>query len=195
MLGGASCLHDDIAAYTGPVDGVVAANDAGAEWTGDLDGWCSLHPQNFTLKKWLEKRTGPPAARIFGHSEATSKAVMSGRCPDGIEFTDYQFPGQHRSGSSGLFAAKVALIDLGFDRAVLCGVPMDPRPHFFDRDPWTSADGFRSAWLSVPQEYRDRMRSMSGWTLVLLGAPKTETKEKPDAEVHGSQHGRVRPSC
>jgi len=179
VLGGASCLHDDITAYIGAVDGCVACNDAGAEWSGDLDGWVSLHPQFFTGKGWLDKRQGPPPKRLFAH-HAANKAVQIGRYPPGIEFTDYQFPEQHRSGSSGLFAAKVALIDLGFDRAVLCGVPMDPRPHFFDREDWKSAEGFRGAWLAVPQEYRDRIRSMSGWTRVLLGAPEIETKEKPD---------------
>lgn len=197
VLGGASCLWSDVSAFLGGegaeiakrtvcgpgglCQGVVACNDAGAEWPGDLDGWVSLHPQFFTRKGWLEKRQGPPPKRIFAH-HAADKAVHRGRYPVGIEFTDYKFPGQERSGSSGLFAAKVALIDLGFDRAVLCGISMDPRPHFFDHEGWRSAEGFRSAWLAVPQEYRDRMRSMSGWTRTLLGAPEIETKEKPDEQ-------------
>jgi len=181
ILGGASCLHDDIAAYDGPMDGVVACNDAGMIWPGGLDAWISLHPQLFTLKRWIDKRQGPPARRLFAHKEA-DKDTQRSRYPAGLEFTDYRFPGQTHSGSSGLFAAKVALIDLGFDRAVLCGVPMDPRPHFFDATDWKSAEGFRSAWLAVPQEYRDRMRSISGWTRTLLGAPEIETKEKPDEQ-------------
>lgn len=181
VLGGASCLWDDIRAYTGPVDGCVACNDAGAEWPGDLDGWVSLHPQYFTRKGWLEKRQGPPPKRIFAHTAAGTKTVQLGRYPAEIEFTDYAFPGEHRSGSSGLFAAKVALVDLGFDRAVLCGIPLDKRPHFFDGDDWKAAEGFRSAWLNIPGNYRDRMRSMSGWTRTLLGSPEIETKEKPDA--------------
>lgn len=183
MLGGGSCLHDDIGAYLGPINGVVACNDAGTVWPGNLAAWVSLHPQHFVVKKWLADRQGPPAKRIFGHSGSENKAVLRGRGPDGLEFTDYQFPGQDRSGSSGLFAAKVALIDLGFDRVVLCGVPMDRRPHFFDREDWKSAEGFRSAWLAVPQTYRDRMRSMSGWTRVLLGSPETETKEMSNAQT------------
>lgn len=177
MLGGGSCLHDDIGAYLGPINGVVACNDAGTVWPGNLAAWVSLHPQHFVVKKWLADRHGPPAKRIFAHP-AADKPVQRGNYPAGIEFTPYQFPGQDRSGSSGLFAAKVALIDLGFDRVVLCGVPMDKRPHFFDRDDWKAAEGFRSAWLAVPQEYRDRMRSLSGWTKVLLGSPEFETKEK-----------------
>jgi len=82
VLGGASCLWDDIRAYTGPVDGCVACNDAGAEWPGDLNGWASLHPQFFIRKGWLEKRQGPPPKRIFAH-HAANKAVLSRRMAGG----------------------------------------------------------------------------------------------------------------
>jgi len=181
VLGGASCLRADIEAYAGPFQGVVACNEAGAEWDGALDAWVSLHPMNFIGKGWIEKRSGPPARRLLAHEES-KRAMWQDRYPAGIAFTDYRFPGQNRSGSSGLFAAKVALVDLGFDRAVLCGVPLTETPHFFDREDWRGAEGFRSSWLALPEEYRDRMRSMSGWTRTLLGAPEIETKEKSDEQ-------------
>lgn len=173
VLGGGDSLPYDLAAYSGPVDGAVACNDAGTHYAGDLDAWVSLHPRYFLQKKWLEKRKVKgykPAKRLFGHMQATHLE----RIVSGVEFVDYEFSGQKKSGSSGLFAAKVALIDLGFDRVVLCGVPMTPTPHFFDRADWTRGPGFRKAWLELNPEHTVRMRSMSGWTRVLLGAPEKE---------------------
>lgn len=178
VLGGAACLHDDLAAYRGPVDGVVACNDAGAEWPGELDAWVSLHPRHWTVKlrvagvlqeAWKTKRAErgyPPARAYYAHQSARPPV------PDDVTVTDYRFPGQDKSGSSGLFAAKVALVDLGFDRAVLCGIPLTETPHFYGGEPWRSAEAYRRQWLTVPEEYRDRMRSMSGWTAVLLGKPE-----------------------
>lgn len=82
-----------------------------------------------------------------------------------------------------MFAAKVALVDLGFDRAVLCGIPMSPMKHITGADHWhTQPDGhgrrtstlpnrYLKRWRDVPQEYRDRIRSMSGATREMFGAP------------------------
>lgn len=165
IAGGAACLWDDLAAYDGPVDGVVACNDAGAE-IEDLTAWVSLHPDCFARKGWLAKREakGWPPVPLYGH-----KAERGSPC--GMIETDWAFPGQEHSGSSGMYAAKVALVDLGFDRAVLCGVPMSPTPHFFGGEPWMVANRYLKRWALVPEEYRERVRSMSGATRDLLGAP------------------------
>lgn len=177
VLGGADCLHSDLEAYKGPVDGVVTANDAVAEWSGNVDAAVSLHPQFFEQKGWLAARNDrgySAPRRVIGHTEGERVIGMRGVNVPGLEFTEYRFPGQERSGSSGLFAAKVALIDLDFDRVVFCGVPMTASPHFWDerKEPWKSADGFRGGWLAVADEYRARMASMSGWTRILLGGPE-----------------------
>jgi len=86
-----------------------------------------------------------------------------------------RFPGQSDTGSSGLFALKVALTDLGFDCALLCGIPMAPvTGHFFDAAPWTGAGAHQLGWKQALPAIRDRARSMSGWTQHLLGAPTTD---------------------
>lgn len=176
VLGGAECLHDDMRAYSGPIDGVVACNEAGAE-TERLDAWVTLHPINWIKKGWLAAReaNGYPDAPLYTHDPR--------HAPEGTRQTEYCFPGQEHSGSSGMFAAKVALVDLGFDRAVLCGIPMSPMPHFHGAEHWHTqpdARGKRTSdiparylkrWRDVPQEYIDRIRSMSGATRDLLGAP------------------------
>lgn len=177
ILGGADCLHDDIKAYDGPVDGVVACNEAGAEWPGKLDAWVSLHARYFQQKKWRRMREDngyPEALRHVGHHNAKRghHKHIEGLTPDLI-YSDYDFVPNGKGGSSGMFAAKFALVDLGFDRAVLCGIPLTETPHFFDanKEPWKSAEAFRKAWLKIPPEYLTRMRSQSGWTRVLLGEP------------------------
>lgn len=172
VLGGAACLHDDIAAYDGPVDSVVACNDAGAEWPGELAAWVSLHPEYLDIKGWRQKRAErgyPPAKRYIGHLEWQRRGRKN---PDWLEFSDYRFPGQERSGSSGLFAAKVALIDLGFDRAVFCGVPLTHSPHFFDSKVWPFAHSYQEIIETLDPQYRARLRSMSGWTRDFLGSPE-----------------------
>jgi hypothetical protein len=172
VLGGAATLWDDIAAALdlGEFVGVVACNDAGATWPGDLDAWVSLHSSSFKLWTARRARAGhPPAKRLVGHAEAR------GENRDGVSYTEFRFPGQDKTGSSGLFALKVALIDLGFDRAVLCGVPMTVEDrHFFDPAPWRGAMSHRKGWEQALPQIKDRARSMSGWTKEHLGAPTPE---------------------
>lgn len=178
VLGGAATLNADIAKYDGPADVIVACNDAGVEWSGPLDAWVSLHANYFrripvhgedrSRPGWIERRAEKgyaPAERFYSNN-----ARGMGR----IILTPWQFPGQHKpeaSLTSGLFAAKVALVDLACDRAVLCGIPMDVMPHFFDREDWQSATRYRKRLPNIPAEYRDRIRSMSGHTREFFGAP------------------------
>lgn len=172
-LGGANCLHRDLIEYLtdhGNPDGVVACNEAGAEWPGELNAWVSLHPRYFEQKGWVAKREAngyPPCRRYFGHVGAKLDGAT-------VEPVGYMLPGQEKTASSGIFAAKVALIDLGFDRVVLCGVPMDERPHFHGADNWTKgtrARDFRVQLEKVDSDVLARMRSMSGWTRDFLGGP------------------------
>lgn len=167
VIGGADCVWDDLDRYTGPIDGMAACNDVGAE-VGGICAWISGHPNYWTEKGWLAKRR----ANGFADVPLYAHKVQPGS-PEGVIVTSLYLPGQKGTGSSGLFAGKVALIDLGFDRIVFCGVPMLATPHFFDDVPWraASAIAFRRQWLGITLEYRNRMKSMSGWTRELLGAP------------------------
>lgn len=165
VLGGARCVWEDVEAALslGQFDGVVACNDIGAEWRGELAAWATLHPQN--LPRWIKARSGsgaPTPAEIVTHKQDkhTTRVV------------DYRWKGGTTSGSSGLYATKVALEM--FSRAVLCGVPMSDEPHFFDNKPWRAAHGFRPSWRVALPAIADRVRSMSGWTAQLLGKPTEE---------------------
>lgn len=163
VIGGAACVWTDLEAYTGPVDGVVACNDVGVDYKGELAAWVSLHPEKFG--RWVEQRGNRPVLVSF------RQPTPPGRFPAMDIVTPNTFPGQERCGSSGQFAAKVALCDLGFDRVVLAGVPMTATPHYNREKPWRNAADFARCWHDIPTHYRARMRSMSGWSREFLGAP------------------------
>jgi hypothetical protein len=74
-------------------------------------------------------------------------------------------------GSSGLFMVKIALEE-GFTHIILCGVPMDvDANHITRHKPWHGAPGFARGWHRHMQELKPFVRSMSGWTQQVLGAP------------------------
>ena len=158
VLGGAACLHTDLesALSLGEYSGVVACNDAGAWFPGPLDAICSLHEDKLR-KIWLVRRAraGLPPPKVIA-----TKASHA-----------HQFEGQTASGSSGLFALKIALVDLGFDRAVLCGIPMDAQPHFFGGDWWGGAKSHKRGWEQALPVIQAKVRSMSGWTAAKFGSP------------------------
>ncbi len=167
-LGGGYSLQKDIDAVPVAFDGVVACNEAGAHWPGHLDGWVSLHPKKFP--KWSQAREEngyAPCPRFFSHAKCNEFPSA--------EPTPYVLDGMSGSGSSGLFAAKVALDDLEFDRVILCGVPMTPSPHFFDEIAWRSSHHFRKHWRSIDESYRARIRSMSGWSRIFFSGPEDWT--------------------
>ena len=176
VLGGARCVYADVEAALalGHFDGVVACNDITTRWPGPLAAAVSKHPERWA--GWLNQRADAghaPPARIFAHLEvrnATPKALRHV-----TDFTEFRFPGQTGTGSSGLFALKVALVDLGFDRAVLCGVPISEMAGHVTNGPvWSDAPHYREAWTEAAPEIIGRARSMSGWTRDLLGAPTAD---------------------
>lgn len=165
VLGGAAGGLNELAQLRAmaTVDAVFAINDAACDYDGYLAAFVTLHPE-FLLdgKAWLTKR------RAAGRSEP--REVIAHEMKPGVtRVVDYLWPGMNASGSSGLFAAKVALEQ--FDRVVLCGVPMQAeRAHYFDAAPWHDVNGFTDAWrIALP--HLANVRSMSGWTAELLGRP------------------------
>lgn len=165
VLGGAACVWDDLETYTGPCDGVAACNAIGAEYGNRLDAWVSLHPEHLLQFAAARVQRLLRPAPLYSHRQP----VPASRGHIDV-LTDIRFPGHADSGGSGLFAVKVALVDLGFDRVVLCGIPLDDAPHF-DGKPSPTIPQNRAAWEAIPTEYKARMRSMSGWTREHMGAP------------------------
>ena len=156
ILGGAASVWDDAerALEMAEFDAVIAVNDIGVHWPGRLDAWATLHPEK--LPRWeRDRRTrGYPGGYVrWSHAEKPHIDRMT---------TDWR-------GSSGLFAVKVALEE-GYDKIVLAGIPMTAGDaHFFDDASWTASRGYLPAWNKRRLEMSGRVRSMSGWTALLLG--------------------------
>lgn len=181
VIGGAACVWDDLAAARklGRFDAVIAINDAGAHYEGEIEIWATLHIEK--MAQWVVARGDkgfPPARTIAGHKGHVREAQPNKLQPDYV--TDYRWPGMSGSGSSGLFAVKVA-IEHGFDRIVLCGVPMQAAGnHFFDARPWREVNSFTGAWPVALPYIKPFTRSMSGQTREWLGYPTKEWLESKD---------------
>lgn len=170
VLGSGDTLAADVAA-AGEFDGVVACNDAGWWWPGPLDAWVSFHPEDFPER--IRKR------RDLGRLDAERIMAFWSPRDQGFpyEFTEWEFPGGSGNGSSSLFAAKVALVDLGFDRIKLCGCPLTVTDHFYGADTkFGCANAWRTAWAGLGEEWRARMVSLSGWTKALLEGQAMATR-------------------
>lgn len=161
ILGSAITLWDDIDAALdlSEFDVVVAANEAGVAWSGILDAWVTLHPDEMAARIKRRQQRGYPDARVIvDHWQV-----------------EYKFKGQRQSGSSGLFAVKYALVDMAVDRAVCCGIPIEVESGRIDgKSSWPAAPVFKQGWEQSLPHLKDKVRSMSGWTSRLLGKPTAE---------------------
>lgn len=151
----------DEAASLFPDHHVGAVNEAGRDFDGPLALWCSLHPEK--MPRWQRERAR--AGRSTDYTCVCNKAHPEARI-------DRTF-GEVWGGSSGLYICQVAILALGFDRIILCGIPMDASKHYHGADGWDAYPRYRDAWIEATdqQELRGRIRSMSGWTAGQLGRP------------------------
>lgn len=161
-LGGALSVWDDLAAAVELVAGrqfiIVATNFAGIEYEGRLDAWVTLHPEAF--EQWRAERAERgwnTDYRAFVHARPSADAEALEQAGDG---------------SSGMFAAQVALEVLGCDGAILCGVPLDPEGNHIKtpKEPWALAERYRPT-VELAHAEGLPIRSMSGWTAEVLGRP------------------------
>lgn len=128
-------------------DVVIGVNAAAIDY-GPVDYHVTLHPEQYAPKK---------AATLVTHKKAKGADII----------TPYAFRKHGKSGSSGLFGVKFALIDLGADEVVLAGVGMDFAPHYNRPDIW-KPKGFRTAWVEALPEMQGKVTSLGGWTAELL---------------------------
>ena len=87
-------------------------------------------------------------------------------------------------GSSGLFMTKVAREE-GYTHIVLCGVPMAVESdHFVRHVRWNAAPGFQRGWRRQQHTLAPYVRSVSGWTQELFGAPTFAWLSEDVADQH-----------
>ena len=177
VLGGADSVWEDLleweSRYGHQWDGlVIAANDVGSHWPRELDHWVSLHPHKFRYWEPTRQEQGLPNGYVRWGIDRHRTLV------------DRQVLSVWGGGSSGMLAVQVAHL-VGCSRAILCGVPMTPTPHFAEtqeRFPgtWRSAAGHWRAWARCVTLMRPWVRSMSGRTRELLGEPTYEWLVNPE---------------
>lgn len=161
----------------GSFDEVFAVGSAGVDYPGPFKHWVTFHPSSFPI--WIEKRSfkGYPPATYYWTNARPRKMTQSG-WPIPLQFVSCQ------GGSSGLVAVHVALDECEADRVVLAGIPMDPERGQYDSNvPWDEALKHRGAWEMAVDKLRGRVKSMSGWTQQLLGAPTAEWLHDEFAQV------------
>ena len=166
VVGDAACVDADAAAalelFT--PDAVAATNNMIIRWTGRLDYACSLHIS--ACENWVGLAGARRERQLQGKNTPETWSHKRGPGVD-MDTPDW-------AGSTGLFAVKV-LLGEGFDRIVLAGVPMSrDLPHFYSQQPWHAATNYHRGWKHRLPELQDKVRSMSGWTQQLLGAPSAQ---------------------
>jgi hypothetical protein len=175
ILGGAECLWDDLHAFLVACHApaglilrgatLIATNLAGVHYPEEVPHWVTRHPENWVglpqgEPGWLAQR----AAKFPGWRPSVrwSNVYLAGIVDRVVK---------PWGGSSGLLAVTVAIAHLNADRVVLCGMPMDKRGHFDRQDEWKSATTFQGEWKKALPRMGDRVRSLSGWTRSVHGAP------------------------
>lgn len=170
ILGDAAGVHDDFRSAMAVFrdagaepDAIAATNNIGIDWTGHLDYWATLHP--LPCRDWPGMEDALARRLKAGRNRPQTWAYKPGR---GVDRSTSDW-----GGSTGLFTVKV-LLEEGFTRIVLAGVPLTQDPHYYDDRPWAEAKNFRSRWLRNIEAISPYVRSMSGWTAEILGEPTAE---------------------
>ncbi len=160
IIGGGSDVLADYAAARklSHQHDVLAVNDMIAEFPFRIKHAASVHPNR--LPGWLNQR----GYRKYN----TPTSVWSNIRGNGVS----NIVSDDWRGSSGLYAVRVAL-EMGYSKIILCGVPMQAEAgHYLRKKPWLQCEWFVDRWPRYCP--RDNVRSMSGYTRELLGAPSRE---------------------
>lgn len=164
VVGSGRCVWDDLGAARSVTmvgwDHVICVNDVGMHYPYYVNHWYSNDIQ--MLPKWMEARR--PRHKIDFESD-----IQVHSCCDGVKWK-WPWPGH---GSSSLNAVFTAL-GLGYEKVILCGVPLDDSGHYFD-PPWVKTNFARDAtvrhWKLLAPKFEGRVRSMSGNSREILGGP------------------------
>jgi hypothetical protein len=151
---------------------VFVGNDMIAHFPGHVDVAGTLHPDK--IPYWVRERNArsyPPVPNMWSHRP----------------FTNVTHWTRDWAGSTGLFLVKVAR-EQGHTHIVLCGVPMTvDGKHFLRQKRWDAAHGFRRGWTAQREFIKRYVRSYSGWTRELFGAPTDEWLTEAIDDLHPLQ--------
>lgn len=174
VLGGAKTVWADLkeAKELAIPHTYIATNETGRDFIDFLPHWCTLHTEKITA--WYMQRINWRCKGDGDIGQFWTSNVKT--LPNNDFLTPLSFRHvQSWDGSSGLLAITVALA-LGYQKIILCGVPLDKKAgHYFSPDePWMDGPRYRHAWIKHKGDMEGRVKSMGGWTQSLLGAPTKE---------------------
>ena len=150
---------------------VIAVNNMILHWKGRVHHGVSMHPEEPGLWRALRPYYQCEGSHVHTHGYRKHNKP-------GIPECDYiwDIPAG-KGGTSSLLAVFVAL-GLGYERVVLCGVPMDNTGHFYDPaskiDRTFGSDFIEMEWRKAEKHFAGRVRSVSGRTRDWLGEPSRE---------------------
>ncbi len=165
IAGSAECLWKDVERFKeilepGTVVDVACINHTALHWPRAFQYWITWHTDLFTDLKDQMKHT----PITIGPDDTADVDML-------VSFTGFM------ATDSSLYAVKV-LLDLGFDRVVLCGVPIDNSRKFYDKPedelPQWDSSNIQHAWLQESKSFNGKVRSMSGNTRGMFGEPTKE---------------------
>jgi hypothetical protein len=171
IIGAASCLWNDLAQVNGSPD-FMAINFAGYLARKNIQHWSTCHPEYLPYYLGMYRLTYFPTNtensdfNFFAH---VFKTQMHTHGPQDAE-NNWQF--EIGGGSSALFAVQVGLA-LGYAPVSLAGVPLEACGCVYD-PPWVEPFDYamyQGVWEKAAPVFAGRVKSYSGFTRELLGAP------------------------
>lgn len=186
VIGCAACVWDDLEAAEplANYDAIYCVKQMGIHFPKKFDVWITLHPEVMDDYETQRREKGfPDGYQIV--APPPNELGMHGAKGNIARRVSYILSKDlSASASSGLYGAKVAVED-GFDRVVLAGIPMTPEGgHFLPASRNVSGHTRGAIWsghssfvvgmnVALPQ-LKGKVRSMSGYTEKVLGAPTRE---------------------
>lgn len=168
-LGDAGCVWEDAEAARRLFEPevVAATNNIASVWPGHVDHWFTLHPR--AVPQWVGIELALSRRLKLGLNRPHT---WSHKPDKGIDFVTPDW-----GGSTGLLLVK-GLLEIGLEKIVLAGIPMTRAGrHYYEAEDWAQAEHYHKAWTKHLDLIRPHVRSMSGWTRDILGAPTPEWLE------------------
>lgn len=184
VIGCAACVWDDIksAKALGSYDKTYCVKAIGIHYPDTFDFWVTLHPEAMDGYELQRYRLGLPNGYQIV-APPSHELGMHGRKGNIGRRVSYLWPNADgsASASSGIYGVKVALED-GCDRIVLAGIPFTPEGgHFMPESKtvqgqvrgvvWSGHSSFVSVFNETVPRLKGKVKSMSGHTMEVLGAP------------------------
>lgn len=165
IVGSAPCAADDIARLPkmGPRKWMAVGMDAIDKCPGRVDYIATNHPEDIpVIRQIMRERSEAAGGNTDYQIIGPGVESVSPRAYDIIE------PYRPPSGSSAITGA-FAAVRMGYDRIILCGCPLTGNAP--EGNPY---EAFRPGWETHRAVFDGIVKSMSGWTMDLLGAPTEE---------------------